>query len=483
MPRQLKINVDANYTPTAPFTVNFAAPVIIEPGNKIAMDKFSAVIKDVTIEFDLPESIYTFYYSLNAPNNQSASITLPSKHYATLAELLNLMTVLSNSAFSGHVPGMLPLLNSGNFDVYRDIGVKVLASAATGNKFIFEYTTCPYDAVALTQDNMQADTSGNWYPFSQGDWSIQQTDETVILTRGGGCLVEFKIDFPTAVEAAADDATTFCGIIDKNGDTIGLQQQPDGVLSLENAAGVRTAIPLASIPRESFCQIFQDSGYFQLRCYTPDINGLEIEHFNSITAHATALGSVDFFGSYNFRAVGDKFVATADFPAIGQIVTMSKDVPYGTTQGQRERTVALDFTTANALRAGLGVPNGLLLCVPQNSDFGAYNGSEAMNLSAINSSFDLALEILDLPLQTYQASSDRKPGSRQNIVCYFRPVLTNVGTNAYTYDSLAYQWLDIAASYPLNLSSLSFRVFNPATGLGLTAESMTFNLMINTLEY
>jgi hypothetical protein len=483
MPRQLKINVDANYTPSAPFTVNFAAPVIIEPGNKIAMDKFSAVIKDITVDFDLPESIYTLWYALNSPNNQSASITLPSQHYNSLAELLNLMTVLSNSAFTGHAPGTLPLLNDGNYDVYRDLGLKVLASAATGNKFLFEYTTCPYGAVAVTQDNMQADTSGNWYPFSQGDWSIIQTDETVILTRGGGCMVEFKIDFPTAIQSQADDATTAIGLIDKNGDTIGLAQEPSGLLYLENAAGVRTEIPLNSIPRESFCQIFQDSGYFQLRCYTPDNNGLEIEHFNTITAHATALGTVDFFGSYNFRAVGDKFVATADFPAIGQVITMSKDEPYGTTQGELQRTVALDFTAANVLRAGLGVPNGLLLCSPQNSDFGAYNGSETMNLSSINSSFDLALEILDLPLQTYQASSDRKPGTRQNIVCYFRPVLSNVGLNAYTYDSLAYQWLDIAATYPINLSSLSFRVFNPATGIGLTAESMSFNLMINTLEY
>jgi len=483
MPRQLKINVDANYVPTAPFTVNFAAPVIIEPGNKIAMDKFSAVIKDITVDFDLPESVFTLWYSLNAPNNQSATITLPSKNYATLAELLNLMTVLSNSAFSGYVAGMLPLLNSGNYDVYRDIGLKVLASAATGNKFLFQYVTCPYGAVAVTPDNMQADTSGNWYPFSAGDWSIEQTDETVILTRGGGCLLEFKVDFPTALQAQADTATTAVGLIDKDGLTIGLVQEPSGLLYLENAAGVRTEIPLASIPRESFTEIFQDSGYFQLRCYTPDNVGLEIEHFNSITNFPTALGSVDFFGTYNFRAVGDKSAVTVDFPAIGQVVTMSKDEPYGATQGELQRTVALDFTAANALRAGLGVPNGLLLCAPQNSDFGSYNGSEAMNLSAINSSFDLALEILDLPLQTYQASSDRKPGSRQNIVCYFRPVLSNVGLNAYTYDSLAYQWLDIAAAYPLNLSSLSFRVFNPANGVGLTAESMTFNLMINDKEY
>lgn len=481
MPRQLKINVDANYTPTAPFTVNFAAPVIIEPGNKITMDKFSAVIKDVTIEFDLPESIYTFYYSLNAPNNQSASITLPSKHYATLAELLNLMTVLSNSAFSGYVVDMLPLLNTG-LNVYRDIGLKVLASAATGNKFLFEYVTCPFDQLAVTQTNMSADTSGNWYPTAAGAWDIAQTDEDINLTRGGGCLLDFTIDFPTAIQAQADGAVTTCGLIDKNGLTLGLRQEETGLLYLEDIAGVKTQIPLADIPRGSTSEIYQSDGYFQLRCYT-FINGSEVEHFNSITAHATALGSVDFFGSYNFRAVGSKNSVTVNFPAIGQVVKMTKDVPYGTTQGETERTVGLDFTAANALRAGLGVPNGLLLCVPQNSDFGAYNGSEAMNLSAINTSFDLALEVLDLPLQTYQASSDRKPGSRQNIVCYFRPVLSNVGTNAYTYESTSYQWLDIAASYPLNLSSLSFRVFNPATGLGLTAESMTFNLMINDKEY
>ena len=481
MPRQLKINVDANYTPTAPFTVNFAAPVIIEPGNKIAMDKFSAVIKDVTVEFDLPESVFTLWYSLNAPNNQSASITLPSKHYATLAELLNLMTTNSNSAFSGYVDGMLPILNTG-FDVYRDVGLKVLASAANGNKFLFEYITCPFGVVAVTQTNMTADTSGNWYPTTAGAWDISQTDEDVNLTRGGGCLLDFKVDFPTAIQAQADGALTTCGLIDKNGFTLGLRQEATGLLYLENIAGVKTEIPLNSIPRESTSEIYQSGGLFQLRCFTV-VNGSEVEHFNSITAFPNALGSVDFFGSYNFRADGTKNAVTVNFPAIGQVIRMTKDVAYGTTQGQRERTVALDFTAANALRAGLGVPNGLLLCVPQNSDFGAYNGSETMNLSAINSSFDLALEILDLPLQTYQASSDRKPGSRQNIVCYFRPVLSNVGTNAYTYDSLAYQWLDIAAAYPLNLSSLSFRVFNPATGLGLTAESMTFNLMINTLEY
>ena len=453
MPRQLKINVDANYTPTAPFTVNFAAPVIIEPGNKIAMDKFSAVIKDITVDFDLPQSIFTLWYALNSPNYQSAPITLPSKHYDTLAELLNLMTTNCNAAFSAYVADMLPEITSG-FSYYRDRGLKMLASAATGNKFEFQYVTCPFNALGVVETGMSADTSGNWYPTGAGNWRITQIDEEIYLTRGGGCMVEFKVNLPTQAEAIADGAETFVGLQDKNSKTLGLLQLPSGVLYLYNIADVDTEIPLASIPRGSTCQIYQSGGYFQLRCFTV-VAGLEVEHFNSINAYSTALGSVDFFGQYNFRAFGSKTSVSVNFPAIGQVVSMTKDIPYGATQNQLTRTVALDFTAASSLRAGLNIPNGLLLCVPQNSDFGSYSGAVAMNLSSINSSFDLALEILDLPLQTYQASSDRKPGSRQNIVCYFRPVLSNVGLNAYTYDSLAYQWLDIAVTYPLNLSSLS----------------------------
>jgi hypothetical protein len=159
---------------------------------------------------------------------------------------------------------------------------------------------------------------------------------------------------------------------------------------------------------------------------------------------------------------------------------MTKDVPFGATQDEFIRTVGVNFTDplgSGALRAGLGVPDGLLLFTPQNSDFGSYVGSEPMNLSKINSSFDLALEILDIPLLTFQGNSSRNQlGTRNNVVCYFRPEQSNVGTNTYIYDSPAYQWLDIAISYPVNLSSLSFRVFNTYNGQSL-------NLIINDKEY
>jgi len=141
------------------------------------------------------------------------------------------------------------------------------------------------------------------------------------------------------------------------------------------------------------------------------------------------------------------------------------------------------MTNAGALRAGLDVPAGLIFLTPNSSTYGSYLAADAINMSIINYSFDVAIEILNLPLQTYQASSNGTSGQRNNVISYFHPELSSVGTSVYIYDSKAYQWLDIDISYPVNLSSMSFRVYNPVTGIDLNANSMTFNLLINDSEY
>ena len=103
--------------------------------------------------------------------------------------------------------------------------------------------------------------------------------------------------------------------------------------------------------------------------------------------------------------------------------------------------------------------------------------------SIINSLFDIALEVIDLPLQTYQGDTSGFPGSRKNVLAYFRPELSQLGSNTYRFDVNIFDWLDIAVTYPINLSSLSFRVFNPSTNQNLVMSSCSFNLLINTKEY
>ena len=497
MPTQLKIIADS-YFPnqaadvgvSAPFTVNFQAPVVISPGQKIAMDKFAAVIPDITANFAILESIFTFWYCLNGENNTSSQITVPAGKYDTLAQLLTLMSKLCNNSFQGFTPDTLPVSATGNYDYYRDTGLKTQCSSSTG-KFFMEYVTCPFDALVLNPGtNLETTTDDYYVPIAAGDWFLSETTDTIKLTQGGGCLLEFKIVVPSEVDAIAEGSTFYCGLIDNRNRFLGLHQEADtGLTYLINPAGdLSDPIDNALFFENTICQIYQANGYFQLRAYTIDVDGLEITQFDSETygggAYSQSLGTIDYSLSYVFQAYGNKVSNTQSLPAIGSLVEMTIDEPFGATQSQLSRTVAVDFSKSGALRAGLGVPDGLLLFTPQNSDFGAYLGSEPMNLSKINSSFDLALEILDIPLQTFQGNSSRnQAGSRNNVVCYFRPAQSNVGTNTYVYDSLAYQWLDIAISYPVNLSSLSFRVYNPYTGQNLVASSLTFNLMISDIAY
>jgi hypothetical protein len=495
MPTQLKIIADA-YSPSnasdvglsAPFTVNFQAPIVISPGQKIAMDKFVAVIPDITSNFTLDTSKFVLEYSVNSINNQSVELTLPAKNYKNLAELLTDMSLLSNNSFEGYTADTLPLLPTGNLSLYRDRGLKMICSSAVG-KFSMEYATCPFPELVLLPTNLTVDPSNDLYPTTNGLWTLLQSDDTLVMTKGGGCMLQFDIDIPTQAEAIQDDSLFYCGLNAGTTDSIiGLSQDNTGLLYLENTDGVRTEIPLNSIPRNSTCQIYQAGGYFQLRCFTTNFPNADIEHFNTQGgAFSQSLGAIDYTKNYEFRASGFKAEVNWNFPAINAVVNMTKDVPFGATQDEFIRTVGVNFTDplgSGALRAGLGVPDGLLLFTPQNSDFGSYVGSEPMNLSKINSSFDLALEILDIPLLTFQGNSSRNQlGTRNNVVCYFRPEQSNVGTNTYIYDSPAYQWLDIAISYPVNLSSLSFRVFNPYNGQSLVASNLTFNLIINDKEY
>jgi hypothetical protein len=496
MPTQLKIIADA-YSPSsasdvgisAPMTINFSAPVVISPGQKIAMDKFVAVIPDITANFALDTSVFTLWYSLNGENNQSVDITIPAAKYSSLAQLLFEMTKLSNNSFSGFNADTLPVDAQGNYNYYRDAGLKMLCSSAAG-KFFMEYTTCPFSALVLNPVNMETTENNYFIPTAAGLWDLSQSSSTVILTKGGGSLLQFKIVVPTAADAITDGSLFYCGLADDRNNLLGIvQSATNGLIYLRNSAGVLSPpIDNDVFTDDTIAQIYQAGGYFQLRLHTVDINGLEIVQFNTETSaggvYSQSLGSVSYNTSYRFQASGSKTSNTLDIPAIGAVVNMTEDVAFGATEDELTRTVAIDFSKSGGLRAGLGVTDGLLLFTPQNSDFGSYSGPSAMNLSKINSSFDLALEILDIPLLTFQGNSSRNQlGSRQNIICYFRPQLSNVGTNTYTYDSPAYQWLDIAITYPVNLSSLSFRVFNPYTGQNLVASNLTFNLMINDTEY
>jgi hypothetical protein len=496
MPRQLKVLVEgSSVDPSnirvydAPFTVNFAAPIIIEPGNKITLDKFNAVVNSVTSGFSLPESVFTLYYSLLSANITSAEITIPANNYPSVSNLMTVMTTLCNNVFTGWLDGYIPDIPPTLY--YRDRGLKIsCGTTGQGNNFQIQYATAPLVTLALTPENLTIDASGNYGPTDTGFWSLTETSGLDVMLHGGGLLLEFQMIIPTAFQVGADDSTWGCGLVGTDGSIVQLYQNPTGQLYLQGGllgSVNNTAINKALFPNDpnAYIQIFQSNGLFAVRSFIRDEFKNETTLYNSAVSNPGALGTVDYTVTYSFSASGinNNDPLAYNVPKINGIVDMTVDVAFGATSTLYARTVAFDMTTASALRAGLALPAGLIVLAPQVSDYGSYTSVNQINMSVINSTFDLAIEVLDLPLQTYQASSNRNQGSRQNIIAYFTPYLSNVGTNTYTYAASCYQWLDIDISYPLNISSLSFRVFNPNTGIDLPADSMSFNLMINTTEY
>jgi hypothetical protein len=306
--------------------------------------------------------------------------------------------------------------------------------------------------------------------------------------RGGGGIVRFKFVLPNTVQAADNESIFNIGLIDNLGKFHGLHQNELGQLFLVNADVQNPdELDLADFPAgsEYYCEIYQINGQFVLSYNRKEMDGSIVELFNSNTNYPGALGAIDYTQAYIFRASGSTVHNVHNLPSINSEVFMTPDIPmnYVNTEPATQRTVAFDMTNSLSLRAGLDVPAGLNILNPQNSPSGSFSCQSSINMAIVNSSFDVAIEVLDLPLQTYQASTSRKPGERNNVLCYFHPEFSQVGTGTYIYDSRAYQWLDIDVSYPVNLSSLTFRVYDPDTGVGLDALSMSFNLLIGTDEY
>ena len=494
MPRQLKV-IASNVTPNAPFRVNWTTPVIIKPGNKIAMDKFVGVIPDITQNFVLEESTFVMYLDVNAVNYESVDVVIPGGRYDNIVLLLSAMTKAANDAYAGFVRDMLPFGFDSKYNWYRDAGLKVQFTSID-QKLFFQYATSAGNGEYPMTQRLNLSGAGaevdenNFFISNTDNVFIQQIDSNEYLLKGGGVLARLEFRLPTIVQAVADEITTNIGFNSDFNTFNGITQTPTGdvVLTFQDANGaVSTPIPAAWIDSANVLTMdfYQFNGSFQIRIYDNEDNP-NVSFFDSVRdGFGTALGPCLYFLNYKFVAQIFREAITNFLPKIKNTIDMTIDMPYDTPADPTtyKRTMALDFSAAGQLRAGLSVPNGILLCNPQSSSRGNYSGSNNINMALINNLFDIALEIIDIPLETYQADDTGFPGSRKNIVAYFRPELTQVGSNTYRFDVNIFDWLDIPITYDLNLTSCSFRLLNPANNADLLFSSCSFNLLINDKEY
>jgi hypothetical protein len=255
-----------------------------------------------------------------------------------------------------------------------------------------------------------------------GEWTMAQSDTTISLLKGGGCLARFQFNMPTIGEAVANGATWRMGLVGQVADTHGIRQSATGDVFLENADADtqvdRNAFPPSVIGGDQyFCEIYQVAGQFALRYYLQNLDGGQTETFNSATTNPGALGVIDYTASYTLQAEGTSDQIIQNTPGINIAASMTPDIAMSAAStGTQGRTVAFNMSNSGSLRAGLDVPGGLNILTPINSTIGIFKCQSSINMAVVNSSFDIAIEILDLPLQTYQASTSSKHGLRNNAV-------------------------------------------------------------------
>lgn len=161
------------------------------------------------------------------------------------------------------------------------------------------------------------------------------------------------------------------------------------------------------------------------------------------------------------------------------------------TSSKASRLTNIDFTDSPILANNLGVTTNMIIPPLVNTNGfkqdGIYTGIKDVNFSNLKFDEEVALELIDFPLDSYSAnggkyvaSNGQNWGARNNVLSYFTPVSNDITQNHFSFQSPVYQWLKIKNTTEMNIASLSFRVFNvytPTTPVEL--KSVSFNILID----
>lgn len=162
-----------------------------------------------------------------------------------------------------------------------------------------------------------------------------------------------------------------------------------------------------------------------------------------------------------------------------------EDIPvntktYYTTNGIgaiRPRTIYISFKNCPELNNGLGFKNNTL-----TGQTDAVSGSllfESNTPINFATYLDLAISILNIPLQTYEGRTNGVDSGKKPVLCYFTPVRETENSNLYYFENKNLPFLSIANKDPINFSSLQFRIFNPSDPTtGINADYLSFNIYI-----
>lgn len=171
---------------------------------------------------------------------------------------------------------------------------------------------------------------------------------------------------------------------------------------------------------------------------------------------------LDPYITYQPNIAVDNIGTYIDFPSIVSRTYLGGTTPPSLTTypvlpltAPPVRNVVIKFVNSTALAFGLGFGTTTLPTIVGVS--GTITAANAVNF--INF-IDLALDILNLPLSTYNSSSSTT--GRTNTVAFFTPQPQNgTSTSLYSYENKNITFIDINNEQPLVIEALQYRVYNP----------------------
>ena len=495
--KQLKVIVDSYNTKSGLIQASFGEPIIVKSGAKIALENFSLdVLSGTASDIQIENSTVDIYTNKITGANSSGprSAILNSQVFKTSQDLMNALTNAFNSILISDYLYNINKINSPGF--VRDIGLCFINYLSGPNKEFSNLSYSGVNADTTTAPILKNATSlgNNGYFGNFGtEWYIA-FNKPIIL---GALSITFKLDiFLNAKNNFEWGITNTLSLTTPNLLQYGFRIKSDNQLYLVSN-GVESLLDINLTPFVLLAynhQFYVENGKLRYQIYDPDDNTLKFKTDAGVFSNFDFLQQ-NYFGmrGVSTDTTDDESIALFNLGITYQPAVQQNDIGWylkpelldtnvylgGTigsgADGAVVRTVKFDFTGASSLRAGLGLESNNKTINAGVS--GNYAGIYSISFSSY---FDLALEITNLPLQSWIANTNRiQPSRRVNILAYFTPQKISTGGTMYLYESRLLNFLSLNNLNDINIESLQFRVYNVLSpGSIIDCSRMTFNLFV-----
>ena len=492
--KQLKVIANDYNNENGLMTVNFNEQILVKPGSKIAMDKFTMDVTNAGTISNIILPSQNISVNCDQPTQSPRIVNIPGATYATVANILEAWNQASNS-----------ILETSMILADKDVpdnGLYFGSSLDASGNVTLLWGGCPMVYLTSANTNLvevTIDASGEQFIVNTPgvgqtiDWEIGTTTPVVL----GGVDIRFGLE---QIDQA--DPNGFCQYdfgLSLDPGTNALQygiRRFEGKFYIVNGDQETEIIDDAAFYEQFFIyQFFVDGGVLKFQIIDPNDSSVafttedgDFEGFNFNTSYF-----MSWYGSIEDN--GDGIVAPTIFVPrvifqtnINQLNTgfvydfssfvNQRHLYWAGIDGVDDRIVTIDFTECPLLQEGLGFV-ALVYANPQ--PLPNYQ-IQAENDASFDIYYDLALDIPSVQLESYIASTDRGVGAlsgRKNYLSYFVPQRIEGNKNIYVFTSPELHLVDLSLRDSIDLNSMQFRVIYPTSPTSVfKCESLSFNLYI-----